>query len=147
MEVGGGGRGEGALPADSELSMLPGCGESLFLRDSQHIIEFCISKRGGSGVGSGVPRGTGHFPAAFQPPPWLIPLERQIGRLPPSIPDPRSEFGDMVQKGVGSGNVRNSVLTFGEDESLWKTGIAGKKERKKQTYMLGTHCVGQSMAQ
>lgn len=35
--------------------------------------------------------------------------------------------GDAVQKGVGWGNVCNSVLTFGEDESLWKMGIAGKK--------------------
>lgn len=71
--------------------MLPGGGESLFLRDSQHIIEFCISKRGGSAV----PRGAACFPVAFQcppPPPRLIPLERQIGRLPQSIPNPRPQF-------------------------------------------------------
>lgn len=51
--------------------------------------------------------------------PWLIPLERQIGNLPQLIPNPRQEFGDVVQKGVGWKNIRNSVLTFGDEESLW----------------------------
>lgn len=57
--------------------------------------------------------------------------------------------GDAVQKGVGWENVHNSTLTFGEDESLWKTGMAGKKEKMEKSlqtpYTLGTHCVGQSM--
>lgn len=71
--------------------MLPGCGESLFLRDSQQIIEFYISKRGGSAV----PWGAGSFPVAFQfLPPRLIPLERQIGSLLKLIPNPRQEFGE-----------------------------------------------------
>lgn len=81
--------------------MLPDCGESLFLRDSQHIIEFCISKRGGSAV----PRGAARFPAASQClRPRLIPLERQIGRLPQSIPNPRPQFGEGWRCGTeGSG--------------------------------------------